>query len=99
MTDIGRKVLPPMGKNSFRMDHDIETTMKKARCWTFFKIFPPLYQRVRAYNVTFYKKRSSEAYEKALSHVISETKKGKLFGEWDDYGRLLNYTDIVSDFQ
>ena len=93
MTELGRKVLPPMGKNSFRMDHDIETAMKRARVWTIFKSFPPLYQRVRAYNVTFYKKRSPDAYEKALSHLISETKKGKLFGEWNDYGRLLNYTE------
>ena len=93
MTELGRKVLPPMGKNSFRIDHDIETAMKKARVWTIFKSFPPLYQRVRAYNVTFCKKRSPEAYEKALSHLISETQKEKMFGEWNDYGRLLNYTE------
>lgn len=93
MTNLGRKVLPPMGKNGFKIDPDIEAAMKRARVWTIFKSFPPLYQRVRAYNVTFYKKRSPEAYEKALSHLISETKKGKLFGEWNDYGRLLNYTE------
>ena len=93
MTEIGRKVLPPMGKNSFKVDSDIETAMKKARVWTIFKSFPPLYQRVRVYNMTFYKKKSPEAYEKALSHLISETKKGKMFGEWNDYGRLLNYTE------
>ena len=94
MTDLGRKMLPPMGKNSFKIDPDIETAMKRARVWTIFRSFPPLYQRVRAYNVTFYKKRSPEAYEKALSHLISETKKDKMFGEWNDYGRLLNYTEI-----
>ncbi|MBP5467493.1 MAG: thymidylate synthase [Clostridia bacterium] len=94
MTDAGRKVLPPLGKNSFQIDKGIEITMKNAGAWTTFKSFPPLYQRVRAYNVTFYKKRSPEAYEKALSHIIAETKKGKMFGEWNDYGRLLNYTDI-----
>ena len=91
MTDAGRKVLPPLGKNSFQIDPDIETAMKNAGAWTTFKSFPPLYQRVRAYNVTFYKNRFPEAYEKALSHLIAETKKGKMFGEWNDYGRLLDY--------
>lgn len=93
MTDLGRKVLPPMGKDSFHIDTEIKTAMEDAGAWTVFKSFPPLYQRVRAYNVSFYKKRNIKAYEKALSHLIAETKKGKMFGEWNDYGRLLNYTE------
>ena len=92
MTDAGRKVLPDMDK-PFKVDEEIENAIKRAGAWEQFTAFPPLYQRVRAYNVTFYKKRSPDAYEKALSHLISETKKGKLFGEWNDYGRLINYTE------
>ena len=65
--------------------------MKRARAWAKFKTFPPLYQRVRAYNVAFYKKRDPAMYEKSLAHLIDETKKGRLFGEWNDYGRLLDY--------
>jgi len=30
-------------------------------------------------------------YNNALEHLISETKKGQIFGEWNDYGRLLDY--------
>ncbi len=89
MTDAGRGVLPEMGKRSFKIDTDIETAMKQAKVWTKFKSFPPLYQRVRAYNVAFYKNRDSEAYRKALDHLIEETKCGRMFGEWNDYGRLL----------
>ena len=89
MTDAGRAVLPPMGARSFKIDPDIEVAMKRARVWSRFKSFPPLYQRVRAYNVFFYKKRDPLLYEKALTHLIEETKKGRLFGEWNDYGRLL----------
>lgn len=91
MTDAGRTVLPAMGVHSFRVDPDVEAAMKQARVWAKFKSFPPLYQRIRAYNVAFYEKRAPEMNEKALSPLIEETKKGKLFGEWNDYGRLLDY--------
>ena len=88
MTEAGRAVLPPMGARSFRIDSEVEAALKKARVWTRFKSFPPLYQRVRAYNVAFYKTRNRAAYEKALAHLIEKTKAGETFGEWSDYGRL-----------
>ncbi len=91
MTDAGRAVLPAMGSRSFRIDPDIESALKASRCWSKFKSFPPLYQRVRAYNIAFYKNRDWPAYEKSLLHLIEETKKGRMFGEWDDYGRLSDY--------
>ncbi len=91
MTDAGRAVLPMMGSRSFKIDKDIEAAMKASRCWSKFKSFPPLYQRVRAYNVAFYKKRNPAMYSRMLDHLISETKKGLMFGEWNDYGRLLDY--------
>ena len=91
MTDTGRAVLPPMGPRSFKVDPDIEAALKAARCWSKFRSFPPLYQRIRAYNVVFYKKRNPAMYEQILSHLISETKQGRMFGEWNDYGRLLDY--------
>ena len=91
MTDAGRKVLPPMGPRSFRIDPDIEKALKQVRCWKKFKSFPPLYQRVRASNVAFYKTRDPEAYDRALSNLLSHTIRGELYGEWNDYGRLLDY--------
>lgn len=89
MTAAGRRVLPPMGARSFRFDEEFEAAMKKARVWSTFRSFPALYQRVRAYNVSFYKKREPHTYQKALAHLIAETKKGRMFGDWNDYGRLL----------
>lgn len=91
MTDAGRKVLPAMGVRSFKIDKDIEAALKQARAWTRFKAFPSLYQRVRAYNVAFYKKRDPEVYQKSLERLVRETKQRKMFGEWNDYGRLLDY--------
>ena len=88
MTDAGRRVLPPMGQRSFKFDPDIVAAMKSACCWTKFRQFPPLYQRIRAYNIAFYKQRDRAMYEQTLAHLIEETKKGRMFGEWNDYGRL-----------
>lgn len=90
MTDAGRAVLPPMGVRSFKIDRDIEAALKEARCWSKFRSFPPLYQRVRAYNLMFFKKRNSEMYQKMLRHLIKTARKGQMFGEWNDYGRLLD---------
>ncbi len=91
MTDAGRAVLPDMDITHFCVDPEIEAAMKKARVWSKFKLFPELYQRVRAYNVAFYKniKKDPQMYERGLLHLIEETRKGKMFGEWNDYGRLL----------
>ena len=91
MTDAGRAVLPAMGAQSFRIDPDIEAAMKQARVWSKFKSFPLLYQRVRAGNIAFYKKRNPEMYEQMLARLIAETEKGQMFGEWNDYGRLVDY--------
>ena len=89
MTDAGRAVLPPMGPRSFRIDPDVAAALRQARVWTKFRAFPPLYQRIRAYNVAFYKMRAPAQYETALAHLIEMTRQGKLYGEWNDYGRLL----------
>ena len=80
-----------MGPRSFCVDPDVQAALKAARCWTKFRQFPPLYQRVRAYNVAFYKGRDPETYEKALASLIARTKRGEMYGEWNDYGRLLDY--------
>ena len=69
-------------------DPDVVNTLKDACLWDKFTSFPPLYQRVRAYNVAFYKSRNPEDYEKALNRLIEETKQGKMYGEWNDYDRL-----------
>ena len=88
MTKEGRAVLPDMEK-PFTVDKDIEKPMRQAGVWGQFTAFPPLYQRVRAYNVAIYKEKNKQAYEKALAHLIEQTKIGKMFGNWNDYGRLL----------
>ena len=91
MTDAGRAVLPAMGPRSFRIDDEVKEDLKKARAWTGFKALPPLYQRVRASNLMFYRKRHPDNYVRMLEHTIETAKKRQTFGEWNDYGRLLDY--------
>ena len=91
MEKEGRKVLPPLGSRSYKLDEDIKKALSSHHLLKAFKSFPPLYQRVRSYNVAFYKKKDPVMYKKSLTHLINETKKGKMYGEWNDYGRLLNY--------
>ena len=91
MTDAGRKVLPPMDSRSFVADPEVEKALKEAHCWTRFKALPPLYQRIRLYNLAFHKNRHPESYQRMLVHTIETIKEGKTFGEWNDYGRLLEY--------
>ena len=91
MTDLGRATLPDMSEASFKLDPDVEAALKKGRAFSKFKKFPKLYQRVRAYNVAFWKKKDSATYERMLTKLVNETKDGNMFGEWHDYGRLLEY--------
>lgn len=91
MTDSGRAVLPQMDVRKFQIDTEIEKALKEARVWSKFKTFHPLYQRIRAYNIAFARTKYPDSYKKALTHLIEETKKGKMYGEWNDYGRLLEY--------
>lgn len=90
MTPLGRNALPPMGSRNFRIDDEVASALKQHRVWSRFRSFPPLYQRIRAYNVAFYKKRDPATYATALAHLIAETRAGRMFGQWNDYGRLLD---------
>ena len=92
MTDAGREAFA--GAKPFEGDADVESALKEAGVWETFCTFPPLYRRIRIYNVAFYKKRAPETYKKALKNLIENTKEGKLYGEWNDYGRLNENEEI-----
>jgi len=90
MTDAGRAVLPEM---TFTLPKEIETAIRAAGLWEAFTALPPLYQRVRGYNLSFTKKRSLAEYEKAFAHFAEKTAKGETYGAWDDYGRLTGFEE------
>ncbi len=89
MTDAGRKVLPDMSENGFVIDGEILCALKSdEEIWRNFQNFPPLYQRVRIDTIQI-KKKQRELFESRLQKFLENTKKGTMFGEWNDNGRLL----------
>ena len=96
MTPAGKKVLPSLAKNSFKPDTWILDEIRKDKqAWKNHRQFHPLYVRVRIYNVMFHWKRNSksdhETALKMLDRYIRAAHEGKMIGEWNDGGRLLDY--------
>lgn len=89
MTDAGRAVLPDMSENGFVIDKDILKSLQDDPVvWDNFCRFPDLYKRVRIDTIQI-KKRQPELYKSRLDKFIENTRKGILYGEWNDNGRLL----------
>ncbi len=92
MTDAGRAALPP--EASFTFDPDMVRRLQDAGVWERFLEFPELYQRVRAYGLSFIKK-DADAYERMLDRLVRCAREGRTFGEWNDYGRLLRPPALI----
>ncbi len=91
MTDAGRAVLPDMSTAGFIIDTEILKALKSDKeVWKNFLKFPPLYQRVRIDTIQI-KKKQPDLFKSRLQKLIENTKKGIMYGEWNDNGRLLNY--------
>lgn len=87
MTDAGRAVLPDMG---FVIEDDILTALQSDNfVWQNFQALPSLYVRVRIDNIQNLRKRNPVLFELRLQKFIDNTRKGVLYGEWHDNGRLL----------
>ena len=89
MTDKGRKKF--LEAKNFYIDAEILNLLKTPDVWQNFIKFPSLYQRVRIDTIQREKKHRREIYEYTLKKFIDNTKEGKMFGEWNNYRRLLNY--------
>lgn len=89
MTDEGRKVLPDMSSNSFVIDKFIEKRLKEdSVVYENFMNFPELYRRIRIDTIQQVKKQQG-LFLKRLEKFIQNTKQNKMYGSWNDYGRLL----------
>ena len=89
MTDAGRAVLPDMTEKGFVIDKEIlEALQEDPAVWETFQTFPTLYQRVRIDTIQI-KKKQLELFHNRLQKLIDNTKKGIMYGEWNDNGRLL----------
>lgn len=91
MTNAGRAVLPNMTPEGFVIDSEILRTLQSdTEVWEHFCNFPTLYQRVRIDTIQI-KKNQPDLFQKRLQKLLDNTKKGMMYGEWNDYGRLLAY--------
>lgn len=88
MTPAGMTVLPNMDVASFVIREDIWLIIRTdTELLANFESLPALYHRVRIDNIqsVFSDK---DTYEKRLAKFVEQTKLGKLFGDWNDKGRL-----------
>lgn len=88
MTDNGRKVLPDMSGDAFIIDDVIEKRLKQdEETYSNFMKFPELYRRIRIDTINQVKNQP-ELFIKRLDKFIENTKQGKMYGAWNDNGRL-----------
>lgn len=91
MTDAGRAVLPDMSPAGFIIDKEILKALQTDKeVWENFLKFPSLYQRVRIDTIQI-KKKQPQLFQSRLQKLIENTKRGIMYGEWNDNGRLLDY--------
>ncbi len=90
MTDRGRKTCPDLDAE-FVIDPEIvEAFSVNPTAWHSFKSFPTLYQRVRIDNIQRVK-AAPELFLSRLNKLIEASANGEMIGDWNDYGRLLDY--------
>lgn len=87
MKKQGIKVMPkyfdPLEENK-----DIIKILKgDNQVWKNFNEFPKLYQRIRIDNIIWAKK-NKDLYNKRLAKLIQTTRENKMYGQWNDYGKL-----------
>ncbi|RRJ61771.1 thymidylate synthase [Paenibacillus oralis] len=90
MRDEGRKVLPDMNPDSFRIDKVVEQRLKEERqVYENFMAFPDLYKRVRIDTIQSVINQP-ELFKSRLDKFITNTRENKMYGQWNDNGRLLD---------
>ena len=87
MTNAGRATLPDLDA-PFEAPADLLAAIRRnSDAWREFQSLPDLYVRVRLGYIDELK-RDSDDFRKRLDNFIAKTAAGKLFGNWNDGGRL-----------
>jgi uncharacterized protein YdeI (YjbR/CyaY-like superfamily) len=87
MTKFGEKVLPNLGEK-FKIDDELNRIFQDdVELLEKIKTLPELYFKIRVDNILKVKK-DKEKFKFRLEKFIKETKKGKFYGQWNDFGRL-----------
>ncbi|MEN1727138.1 MAG: YdeI/OmpD-associated family protein [Pseudomonadota bacterium] len=86
MTESGRQFLPDLDA-PFAVASDIKQALRDRNAWDFYAALPELYRRVRVGYIEEMRKRPAE-FEMRLNNFLEKTAAGKLYGNWNDGGRL-----------
>jgi uncharacterized protein YdeI (YjbR/CyaY-like superfamily) len=93
MTEAGRAVWPDMSENGFAVDEDILRELQADPVlWENYQRLPELYKRVRIDRIQYLKEARPALFRNRLDKFIENTRKGTLYGEWNDHGRLTTRT-------
>lgn len=88
MSEEGFKSLPDLSEDSFVINHSIIEALKKDdMTYKNFTDYSGLYIRVRVSYIQELKQDTPE-YKKRLNNFLRNTKEGKMFGNWNDNGKL-----------
>lgn len=89
MTVHGEATLPDLSEAAFKIDDEIMHRVKEdCNVYESFMKFPDLYRRIRIDTIQSVKK-DRELYQKRLDKLVEQTKLGKMYGQWNDDGRLI----------
>lgn len=90
MTEKGRAVCPDLDAEFEIIPEIIAEFSSHPVAWANFLKFPLLYQKVRIDNIQSFISRP-ELFRSRLMKLIEASEKGNMIGDWNDYGRLLDY--------
>lgn len=89
MTEAGKKVLPDMRTEAFVIQESILMELQQDEgLYHNFKALPELYVRVRIDNIQSVQS-DADLYHTRLDKFIEHTRMNKMYGKWNDDGRLL----------
>ena len=87
MTDAGASILPDLDKPFSAATDILEEIRSERRTRENFEKFPALYVRVRLGYIEE-ARRNPEVFRSRLRNFLKKTAEGKMFGNWNDNGRL-----------
>jgi len=87
MTEAGIATLPDLNAKFIVAEDMIEVLKAKPNAWSNFLEFPDLYRRVRIGYIEEMRKNRPE-FDRRLQNFVSKTADNKMFGNWNDGGRL-----------
>ena len=87
MSEARYEILPDLDEE-FIIAQDILNRLKSdEEIWENFKNFPELYKKIRIANIKR-KRKKKDVFERMLTNFLEKTKANKMYGNWNDYGRL-----------